>query len=63
MTLITKFIGKSIKRSSDDLLNGKIIAAVEIGEATDKTKALDSIRRTISSSTSANGIIIIAVKL
>lgn len=63
MTLITKFIGKSIKRSSDDLLNSTIIAAVEVGEATDKQKALDSIRRTISSGISANGVIIIAVKL
>ena len=60
MALISRNIGKQIRRADDVLQNGTIVAAVEVGEATDKQKAIDTIRKAISSS---NSVAIIVVKI
>ena len=59
MTLAAKLIGKKIKGSA--IVEGQIVAAVEITSATNSTKALASLDKQIK--TSSGDVLVVAVRV
>ena len=61
MALAERFIGKSIRKLAEEIsTSGSVVAAVEITDATDTQKALETIKRSISDKKS--GYILVAIK-
>ena len=62
MSLASKFVGMNIKKLSDQLTSGSIItAAIEINDAKDASKAVDTIKKVLN--TSKGSVLVLAIRI
>ena len=62
MTLAKKLIGMNIKKLSDQLSSGSTVtAAIEINDAKDASKAVDTIKKTLING--KGSVLVLAIKI
>ena len=62
MALASKFVGMNIKKVSDQLSSGAIVAtAVEINEAKDVSKAANTIKKSLNNG--KGSLLVLAIKI
>ena len=62
MTLAGKFVGMNVKKLSDQLSSGSTVtAAIEITDAKDASKAVDTIKKAMSNG--KGSLLVLAIKI
>ena len=62
MSLASKFVGMNIKKLSDQLTSGSIItAAIEINDAKDASKAVDTIKKAMNNG--KGSVLVLAIRI
>jgi hypothetical protein len=62
MTLASKFVGMNVKKASDQLASGLVVtAAIEISDAKDASKAVDAIKKALSSG--KGSVLVLAIRI
>jgi hypothetical protein len=62
MTLASKFVGMNMKKVTEQLSSGAVVtAAIEISDAKDASKAVDTIKKALSSS--KGSVLVLAIRI
>ena len=62
MTLASKFVGMNMKKLSEQISSGSVVtAAIEISDSKDSSKALDAIKKSLSSG--KGSVLVLAIRI
>jgi len=62
MTLASKFVGMNIKKVTEQISSGSTVtAAIEINDAKDASKAVDTIKKTLNSG--KGSLLVLAIRI